>query len=142
MNIIKKKIMWQYYLMLGAGLILFILALFSFKNTLSFLKTAEKVTGTVTSLREVDSDGLVYFPVFTYRAKNNIEYTYGLAEGSNPPGWSVGDTETIIYDPEDPARASLYTYFRIFAWPLIFVSVALPLLVIGGGYFIAEHYLK
>nr|WP_315034143.1 DUF3592 domain-containing protein [uncultured Chryseobacterium sp.] len=134
--------MWQYYVMFGAGVGLLIMACFSFKNTLSFLKRAEKVTGTVTSLRVTDSDGEVYLPVFTYHTRDNSEYTYELAEGSNPPSWSVGDTETIIYDPKDPSRVELYTYFRIFAWPLILLSAALPLLVIGGGYFIAEQYLK
>lgn len=128
--------------MLGAGLGLLILAAISFKSTITFLKNGEKVTGTVTSLREIDSDGVVYVPVFTYRTKDNTEYTYELAEGTNPSSWSEGDTETIIYDPKDPSKVELYTYFRIFAWPLILLSAALPLLVIGGGYFIAEQYLK
>lgn len=134
--------MWQYYLMSGAGLGLLILAVFSLKNTLSFLKKAERTTGTVTSLRMIESDGEVYLPVFTFQTSDHIEYTYGLSEGSNPPAWTIGDTETIIYDPEDPSHAGLYTYFRIFAWPLIWISIALPLLVIGGGYFVAEQYLK
>ncbi|TZF99414.1 DUF3592 domain-containing protein (plasmid) [Chryseobacterium panacisoli] len=142
MNGHKKKAMWQYYIILGAGVILFVAALLSFKNTLSFLKKAEKATATVTSLREFESDGVVFSPLFTFRTQNNVDYTYELPEGTNPSAWSVGDTETVIYDPEDPSSVELYTYFRIFAWPLILISIALPLLVIGGGYFIANQFLK
>jgi len=138
----KKKVMWQYYLILGAGIVLFIFAFLSFRSTLSFLKKAEKTTATVTSLREFDSDGIVFSPLFTFRTRNNIEYTYELPEGTNPSAWSVGETETVIYDPDDPSSVELYTYFRIFAWPLILISIALPLLVVGGGYFIADQFLK
>ncbi|WP_249413656.1 DUF3592 domain-containing protein [Chryseobacterium indologenes] len=134
--------MWQYYLILGAGIVLFVAALLSFRNTLSFLKKAERSTATVTSLRVYDSDGEVFSPLFTFRTRNNIEYTYELPEGTNPSAWSVGETETVIYDPDDPSSVELYTYFRIFAWPLILISIALPLLVIGGGYFIAAQFLK
>lgn len=138
----KKKVMWQYYIILGAGIVLFIFAFLSLRNTLSFLKKAEKATATVTSLREYESEGTVFSPLFTFRTQNNTEYTYELPEGTNPSAWSVGDTETVIYDPDDPSSVSLYTYFRIFIWPLVLISIALPLLVVGGGYFIAEQFLK
>ncbi|WP_426479383.1 DUF3592 domain-containing protein [Chryseobacterium sp. CBSDS_008] len=142
MNGNKNKTMWQYYIILGAGVILFVAALLSLKNTLFFLKNAEKATATVTSLRVFESDGEVFSPLFTFRTRNNIEYTYELPEGTNPSAWAVGETETVIYDPDDPSSVTLYTYFRIFAWPLILISIALPLLVVGGGYFIAEQFLK
>lgn len=142
MNRNKKKAMWQYYIISAAGIILFVAALLSFRSTLSFLKKAEKATATVTSLRIDDSDGEVYMPLFIFRTRNNVEYTFELPEGTNPSAWSVGETETVIYDPEDPSSVSLYTYFRIFAWPLILICIALPLLVIGSGYFIAEKFLQ
>ncbi|MBE4947967.1 DUF3592 domain-containing protein [Chryseobacterium culicis] len=142
MNGNNNNTMWQYYIILGAGVILFAAALLSFKNTLFFLKNAEKATATVTSLRVFESDGEVFSPLFTFRTRNNIEYTFELPEGTNPSAWSVGDTETVIYDPANPSSVTLYTYFRIFALPLLLISIALPLLVIGGGYFIAAQFLK
>ncbi|MEJ5106594.1 hypothetical protein [Chryseobacterium sp. MYb328] len=56
---------------------------------------------------------MVCVPVFTYRTKDNNEYTYELSEGTNPLSWSEGDTETTIYDPKDASKIELYTYFRI-----------------------------
>ncbi len=76
--------MWQYYIILGAGIALFIFALLSLRSTLAFLKKAEKATATVTSLRIDDSDGEVYIPLFTFRTRNNTEYSYELPEGTNP----------------------------------------------------------
>jgi hypothetical protein len=142
MDKIKKKIMWQYYMILGAGVILLLLAVFSFRNTLTFMKKSEKTTGTVISLRTIQSEGEVYVPVFSYQTKDNRVLTYELAEGSNPPSWKIGETETILYDPANPSKARLYTYFRLFTWTLVLTSLALPLLVIGGGYFVAELFLK
>jgi hypothetical protein len=142
MDKIKKKVMWQYYIILGAGLILLFWAALSFRNTISFLKKAEKATGTVISLRTIESDGEVYAPIFNYQTKDNRIFTYELPEGTNPPGWKIGETEIIIYDPGNPSKARLYTYFRIFTLTLVLTSLALPLLVVGGGYFIAELLLK
>ncbi|WP_346086341.1 DUF3592 domain-containing protein [Sphingobacterium ginsenosidimutans] len=134
--------MWQYYLMVGLGLVLLFFAFLTFRNVLLFLKKAEKTTATVIRLRIIESDGEVYSPIFRFRTWDENEYEYELAEASNPASWSVGETETIIYDPADPTKAQLYTYFRVFAWPLILLSIALPLLVVGLGFFIAELYLK
>lgn len=143
MDKIKKKIMWQYYIIFGTGLVLLLLAVLSFRNTVSFLKRAEKATGTVISLRAIQSEeGEVYSPGFSYRTKDSEICTYELPEGTNPPSWKIGETETIIYDPVHPSEARLYTYFRIFIWTLVLTSLSLPLLVIGGGYFIAERMLK
>ncbi|RBQ11726.1 hypothetical protein DRW42_00140 [Pedobacter miscanthi] len=49
--------MSQYYLFLGVGLLLLLVASLIFKNSLSFLKNAKKTTGTVISLRTIVSEG-------------------------------------------------------------------------------------
>jgi len=134
--------MWQYYILLGAGLILLLLATFSFRNTLAFIKKSEKTTGTVVSIRTFQSEEEVYAPVFSYRTKDGRVFSYELDEGTNPPSWEIGETETILYDPDNPSRARLYTYFRLFMWTVVLISIGLPLLVVGGGYFIAEIFLK
>mgnify|MGYP000905332297 CR=1 FL=1 len=141
MDGIKNKTMWQYYLILGLGLIFLLLAIVSFRNTLIFLKNGYKATATVIDLHKYESDGEVYAPVFSFRTEDNQLVTYELAERNDPPAWKIGETTTVIYDLSDPSRVSLYSYFRVFIWSLVLLSVALPLIVIGGGYFIAARFL-
>jgi hypothetical protein len=140
MEIIKNKIMWQYYIILALGFVFLIAAIFSFRHTIEFLNKGNKATATVIDLRMYESEGKVYAPTFTFLTSDNELITYELPEGSDPPAWKIGETETIIYDPANPSNASLYSYFRLFTWTLVLVSIALPLLVIGAGYFIAERF--
>ncbi|WP_246250244.1 MULTISPECIES: DUF3592 domain-containing protein [Sphingobacterium] len=108
---------------------------------MEFLKNGDKATATVIDLHKYESEGEVFAPVFTFRTKDNRVITYELAEGNDPPTWKVGETTTVIYDPVDPSKVSLYSYFRVFVWTLVLLSIALPLLVIGGGYFIAARFI-
>ena len=141
MEQIKNKPMWQYYLILGLGVVFLLLAIFSFRNAMEFLQNGDKATATVIDLHKYESEGEVFAPVFTFRTKDNQVITYELAEGNDPPTWKVGETTTVIYDPVDPSKVSLYSYFRVFVWTLVLLSIALPLLVIGGGYFIAARFI-
>ena len=141
MNQTKKKIMWQYYLILGLGLAFLVLSIYSFHNTMVFLKKGNKAIATVVDLHRYESDGESFAPVFNFRTQDNLSITYELAEGTDPPAWEIGETVTVIYDPADPSKVSLYTYFRLFIWTLVLLSIALPLLVIGVGYFIATKFI-
>ena len=87
-----------------------------------------------------ESDGEVFATIFTFRTKDSKLITFELVEGSNPPAWKIGETATVIYNPSDPSKVSLYSYFRMFIWTLVLLSIALPLIVIGGGYFIAARF--
>ncbi|SCY15364.1 Protein of unknown function [Flavobacterium anhuiense] len=133
--------MWQYYLISGLGLVFLLSAIFSFRNTMLFLKNGNKATATVIGLHRYESDGEVFAPIFTFQTKDNRLVTYELAEGTDPPAWKIGETATVIYNPSDPSEVSLYSYFRVFIWTLVLLSIALPLLVIGGGYFIAVRFI-
>ena len=141
MEIIKNKTMWQYYIILTLGSVFLIAAIISFRHTMKFLNNGNITTATVIDLRTYRSEGEVYAPVFSFLTNDNRFVTYELPEGSDPPAWKIGETATIIYDPSNPSNASLYSYFRLFTWTLILLSIALPLLIIGGGYFIAERFL-
>lgn len=123
------------------GLLFLVMAIYSFHNTIAFLKKGDRATATVVDLHKYESEGEVFAPIFTFRTKDNQLITYELAEGNNPPAWKIGETTTVIYDPSDPSKLSLYSYFRVFIWTLVLLSIAFPLIVIGGGYFIAARFL-
>jgi hypothetical protein len=48
----------------------------------------------------------------------------------------------IVYHPDDPSTAKPLTYFGVFGWSILLMAVSMPLLVIGGGYYIAPYFLK
>jgi len=108
---------------------------------MAFLKYGDKATATVIDFHRYESDGEVFAPIFTFRTKDNQLITYKLAEGIDPPAWKIRETTTVIYDPSDPSKVFLYSYFRVFIWSIVLISIALPLLVIGCGYFIAARFL-
>ncbi|MPS64786.1 MAG: DUF3592 domain-containing protein [Chryseobacterium sp.] len=140
-NFKNNTIMWQYYLILGLGVVFLVWAVYSFRNTMTFLNNGYKATATVIDFHKYESDGEAFAPIFTFRTKDNQLITYELAEGNDPPAWKIGETTTVIYDPSDPSKVSLYSYFRVFIWTLVLLSISLPLLVIGGGYFVAARFL-
>ncbi|WP_326993911.1 DUF3592 domain-containing protein [Chitinophaga sp. 212800010-3] len=139
----KATPMWYYSLMLALGGLMLILACLFLRKSLFFLHTGEKAMGTVTELTEYnDADGRFYSPVFTFRTSNNEEYKYHLNMSSSPSAWSVGEQQMLIYHPDDPQTVRMLSYFGIFNWAILLTAAGLPLLVIGGGYYLAVNFLK
>jgi hypothetical protein len=132
-----------YSISLAIGLILLVISLFIFKESLGFIKRSERAIATVIELVEIkDSEGATYKPVFKFRSRYNQEIIYRHIVSSSPARWYVGEETTIAYDPVDPTVAKLLTYFGIFRWTIILMAIAMPLIVIGGGYYVAQSFLK
>lgn len=130
--------MW-YNIILAAGFVLLILATISFRKSLTFIRASKRALAIVVKLTETkDSEGdLLYSPVFSFHTHNGYECRLDTGWASSPPMWQVGQTTTILYDPNDPTRAELLTYFGMFRWTIIYAAIAAPLLVVGIGYHIA-----
>ena len=134
--------MW-YSITLTTGIILLVISLFILKESLAFLRTSERAIGTVIELEKIDgSDGDTFKPIFKFKTSLNQEITYRHISSSNPPGWEVGEEAIIAYDPNNPSVARLLTYFGTFSWSIVLMAIAMPLIVIGGGYHLAQHFLK
>ena len=127
-------------LLIGIGLL--IASLLVIKDRLSFIRNNEKTTGTVIRIdKEKDSDGDSYRPVFSFKTRSNEEIIFKRPYLSNPPSWEVGEETTIVYDPANPTNAKLYTYFGVFGLATILMAVAMPFIIIGGGYHLANMVL-
>lgn len=134
--------MW-YTFILMIGILIFGIAIFLFLDSLAFLKTSERAVGTVVELKKnTDSEGDSFEPVFRYRTAANQEYTYHYNVSSNPANWYVGEEIGIAYQPDHPTEPRLLTYWGSFAWTVVLMAVSMPLIVIGGGYYVAQHFLK
>jgi hypothetical protein len=130
--------MW-YGITLVIGLIILIIALFILKERIQFLKQGEKATATVVDiLRIKDSEGDTFKPIFKFKTNSNQEIIYDTYFSSSPPGWKMGDEATVVYDSHNPEKAKILTYFGSFGVVIILLSISLPLITIGGGYYIAQ----
>ncbi|MEO6316434.1 MAG: DUF3592 domain-containing protein [Chitinophagaceae bacterium] len=131
-----------YNILLAAGITLLAFSMHTLKKSLRFLKSSERATATVVAIETLgSSDGNTYKPVFSFTTALRKEIIYRPEVSTSPAGWVVGDQAVIAYDADAPANARLLTYFGSFRWTIILLAIAMPLLVIGGGYFLTKSLL-
>jgi hypothetical protein len=134
--------MW-YNITFATGIILLLISLYILKGSLAFLRNNKRATATVIEMLTVkDSDGDTYKPVFKFKTESKEEVIFKSSTSSRPPAWHVGEETTIIYDPSNPSSARLMTYFGMFSWSIILMAIAMPMIVIGGGYYLSGYVLQ
>lgn len=123
----------RYSIFFITGLILIGFSLYKLKARIDFVRNAERATGIVTSMTVSDD---AYYPVFTVNTKEDDAVVYHHHSGSNPASWAVGDTAAFLYDRSQPSQVIRMTYQDLFGWSIVFMVIGLPLLIIGGGYYL------
>ena len=132
-----------YTISLSIGIVLLVVSLFLLKESIAFIKRGNRAIATVIRLEKVsDSDGDSYRPIFQFKTSFNQEVTYKYTTSSSPASWDIGEKATVVYEANNPNNAKLLTYFGAFAWSVIFMAIAMPLIIIGGGYYILQPFLK
>jgi hypothetical protein len=132
----------RYLLFLITGLLLLGASLYKLKISIDFASKSRRAIGVVSSI--IKDDG-AYYPVFTVDTKQNSKVTYRYHSGSNPASWTVGERALFLYDPHQPSDVRLMTYVDLFGWSIVFVVLAMPLIIIGGGYYLLNpkrHFPK
>jgi hypothetical protein len=96
-----------------------------FVHTSLFVKNALRAPGTVVELTPVESDenGIEYKPVFSFQAIDKQTYTITSNTSTNPPEFSVGDTITVLYEKEDPAKATPDAFWQLWLVPVVLVII-------------------
>ncbi|NLR59374.1 DUF3592 domain-containing protein [Chitinophaga polysaccharea] len=130
--------MW-YKLYLLAGIILLTVSLYKFKQSIDFIRRSERAVGTVISLEDIDG---AYSPVFAVKTKENDQIIYHHAAASNPAAWDIGEEATFLYDPGNPGSATMMSYFWLFNWAILFLAIAIPLVIVGAGYFLLSPLIR
>lgn len=132
-----------YKILVAAGVILFLLAVYFFNKSVRFIKTGERATATVIELvKSTGGKSTSYKPVFKFKTALNQEVIYRHNVSTSPPAWKIGEEAVIVYDSNNPQKAKLLTYFGSFGLSVILLALAMPLIVIGGGYFFSQSYLR
>ena len=133
-----------YNILLALGLILFGISIFILRRTFTFLRLSERAEATVIDLNQTkDSDGgYMYKPTFKFITKQKQEIEYRYSFSSNTTSWEIGDKTTVAYDPHSPTDAKILTYFGTFNATIILLAIAIPLIIVGAGYYLTQPYLK
>lgn len=81
------------------------------------------------------SDLNSYAPKVAFTTKDGTLVEYRASASSSDPGYKVGDTVPILYDPNEPERAKINSFFHMWLFPTILLSVgslftALALLIV------------
>lgn len=74
-----------------------------------FLAIAESTQGRVVSMESSTSDGsTVYYPIVGYtfpRSNQSVKFKHSV--GSSHPGWRIGDSVTVLYNPANKNEAMI-----------------------------------
>lgn len=125
------------YLYSGIFLISIVLIYFAIKqysNTKELISTGIKTTAEVIDLIEISGDdGYTYKPVFEYTDRTNTKIIFKSKVSSSPPSYKIGDNVNIIYSKDNDER-KIVTFWGLYRWTIILLSIASPFFIIGGGY--------
>jgi hypothetical protein len=89
------------------GFALLLAGQYSYKRTEAFLQRAERATGEVVELKQVDNgDGATYAPVVEYSADDH-KRRFVDSLSSNPPSYHTGQTVRVVYSRDNPKDARI-----------------------------------
>jgi hypothetical protein len=137
MNIFRRLLRWQVRvsapLFLPTAIILLVAALVVCGFDVHFVRTAQRTTGTITSMESrIDSDNEEhFFPNFTFKTKDGSTAVVNSNIGSDPPSFEVGDSVPVLYPIGNPAAARIATTFQTFGMAIILGIVGTAFVFLG-----------
>ncbi len=111
---------------LPMSLLILLAGIWLYVRTQRFVGAARQTTARVVDM-QIDEEGETYYPIFEFTTVEGTMLRTKGSTGSNPPAHQVGDTVSILYDPQRPENACEYKFADLWALP----SMALGL----GGLF-------
>ena len=124
-------------ILLLIGLSLLLLGVISFISSRRLMADGHQIEATVIeNIRSRDSDGsTMYTPAMEYRIDGETK-TFTPNGSSNPPAYQIGEKVTLIYGPDKAGDIRIRSYWGVYLASTILLAFALPMLLIGGGYFL------
>lgn len=106
---LKKIPKWVATLIIVVGIGLLSGGAYWTQKRADFLAVAESAQGRIVSMESSTSDGsTVYYPIVGYTFPyGNQSAKFKHSVGSSHPGWQVGDTVTVLYNPADQNDAMI-----------------------------------
>jgi hypothetical protein len=139
MHIIKLLLKIGGWGFLAIAVIDLTITFFIYRHEHSFVQSASRAQATITKMveRQSGSDhSTAYYPVFTFQDSKGQPQEVYSSSGQYPPAYKVGDTVSVLYQPDKPANAEIDSFVGLWIWSLTLGAFGLFELVLGFGFFI------
>jgi hypothetical protein len=107
---------------------LLVLGVFAYNNTVSFTKSCQEATATVTAITK---SGDRYYTDIRFTTIDGLELNIRPWSSENQPGYGVGSKIAILYDTGNPLNVRKNDFFGI--WGLSVVAFGMGLFILGSS---------
>lgn len=136
-----KMIAYVYTGLLALGVVLFYFSYVQFSKTQELINTGVKTKAEVVDLIPVrGKKGYTYKPVYQYTDRTGKETSFISDVATRPAPHEIGEYVNIIYAPDSDFR-KVVSYWGLYRYTILLLCFSLPLMIIGGGYFLYARAL-
>lgn len=132
-----KKVRWIFLLFAFAGIVLLAVGVYTARSTRRFLATAESAAGVVIenvwrySSSSNGGNSGTYHPRVRFRTRTGQDMEFVSNTGSMPAAYRQNEAVTIVYDPEDPAHASINGFWSLWLGTVIATGLGIVFALVG-----------
>jgi len=110
------------------GAVLLIAAVYSYRETRTFIETAARATGTV-----IGYSGNRPRPIVRFEDERGAQVQFTSSTGSSPPRYRIGEAVSILYQPSAPYDAKTEDFFSLWGGSVIVGGIGSVFFLIGAG---------
>ena len=100
-------------------------------ETLNFVTHSREASGEIVELVESrDGSRVNHFPKFRFNDDQQTTYTVRSTLGNISSKYEVGQTVRVLYDPEHPNDAKIYSFSHLWFNTFFFVSFGVLLVIV------------
>ncbi len=139
----KKRLVSAYAALIGAAVVLY-LAAWSFSDARGKLEDCSRCTGVVVGMETKrlyaeQRNNLRRYPRFRFTTTEGQAVTVLSRMDFRRSSLSVGDEVEVLYPPEKPEEAEIYTPWVLFRWSIVLAIVGGAQVLIGSALLFLSH---
>jgi hypothetical protein len=135
------RLVFSIFFVIGLGLL--VGSYFTVRHTRLFLQTAVSVPGVVveniyraSSSSRNQGPSWSYYPHIRFQTTDGREIDFVSSTGSSPPSYSVSEPVTVLYDPQQPYKASLNSFGSLWGATIVLVILGVAFTAPGIGFLV------
>jgi hypothetical protein len=133
------------YVFVPLGLLLLAWAAYKYLDTRAWLRRSVEAPGSVIEMvrvRDRETGDVSFAPLVRFQTRDGKSIEFQSSFRSNPPAYTVGQTVTVLYDPDDPNAAAVSGVFSIWGFSIILALVGFVFVMIGIGIMLIARRLS